>query len=169
MSELEKDNSSVTESEKTESVAGTDKSQANDNLKYRLEREREKGAKQILNELGISSVDEIKEIYKKLEETTANYEKSQKIADKAKSAEQKLEVLKNGFDEKFVDFIVHELGETEDFAESLTKFKSENPQYLKNQSTGIKISTAPNFEKKNETNDFSKVFNEAILKRLYKE
>jgi hypothetical protein len=83
--------------------------------------------------------------------------------------EQKLEVLKSGFDEKFVDFIVHELGQAENFSESLTKFKGENPQYLKNQDKGIKYSTAPNFENCYQNKDISKRFNEVIYKKICKE
>lgn len=52
-------------------------------------------------------------------------------ADKARNYKQKLEMLKSGFDEKFVDYITYKLGKSESFSESLGKFKKYNPQYLK--------------------------------------
>lgn len=122
------------------------KNQINDNFKYRLERAKEQGVKQVLQDLGVESIDEVKEIYRKLEETTKSYQQMKTEADKARNYEQKLEVLKSGFDEKFVDYIAYKLGQTENFTESLTKFKGENPQYLKNQSSGIRINTSPSFE-----------------------
>lgn len=115
-------------------------------LKYRLERAKEQGVKQVFQDLGVESIDEVKEIYRKLEETTKSYQQMKTEADKARNYEQKLEVLKSGFDEKFVDYIAYKLGQTENFTESLTKFKDENPQYLKNQSSGIRINTSPSFE-----------------------
>lgn len=152
--------------EVAENAATTEeKSQTNENFRYRLERAKKQGAEQILNELGVGSVDEIK---KKLEKTTSDYEKARKEADENKSATQKLEVLKNGFDEEFVDFIVYSLRETEDFSKSLAKFKTEHPKFLKNQNSGIKISTAANFEKNSTSTDFSKQFGETLLNQLRK-
>jgi hypothetical protein len=60
------------------------KNQSNENFKYRLERAKEQGIKQVLADLGAGSIDEVKEIYKRLEETTKNYEKAQTEATKAK-------------------------------------------------------------------------------------
>ena len=165
MAEIE----AIQNAEQDKTVTEVEKQQTVDNFKHRLERAKEQGAKQVLNELGVTSTDEIKALLKKLEETTKNYEEAQKIAGRAKSAEQKLEVLKMGFDEKYADFIVHELRESKDFVDDLSKFKNENPHFLKNQNPGIKISTSPNFEKKNEIADLSKQFNELILKNLNKE
>ena len=145
------------------------KNQTNDNFKYRLERAKEQGVKQVLQDLGVESIDEVKEIYRKLEETTKNYQKMKTEADKARNYEQKLEVLKSGFDEKFVDYITYELGKSGNFSESLQKFKKDNPQYLKKQETGIKYSTSPNFENNYKSKDISKRFNEVIYQKICKE
>lgn len=141
--------SEVTEPE--EKIQEQEQKSDNQNwLKYRLERAKEQGVKQVLQDLGVESIDEVKEVYKKLEETTKNYQQMKTEADKARNYEQKLEVLKSGFDEKFVDYIAYKLGQTENFTESLTKFKDENLQYLKNQSSGIRINTSPSFESQNQ-------------------
>lgn len=145
------------------------KNQTNDNFKYRLERAKEQGVKQVLQDLGATSIDEVKGIYKKLEETTKNYQQMKTEVDKSKVYQRKLEVLKSGFDEKFVDFIVHEVGKSENFSESLQKFKKDNPQYLKNQETGIKYSTSPSFENHYQSRDISKRFNEVIYQKICKE
>ena len=145
------------------------KNQTNDNFKYRLERAKEQGIKQVLQDLGVTSIDEVKGIYKKLEETTKNYQQMKIEVDKSKVYQRKLEVLKSGFDEKFVDFIVHEVGKSEDFSKELENFKKNNPQYLKNQETGIKYSTSPSFENHYQNKDISKRFNEVIYQKICKE
>ena len=145
------------------------KNQTNDNFKYRLERAKEQGVKQVLQDLGVTSIDEVKEIYRKLEETTKNYQQMKTEADKAKNYEQKFQVLKSGFDEKFVDYITYELGKSKNFSESLQKFKKDNPQYLKKQETGIKYSTSPSFENHYQNKDISKRFNEVIYQKICKE
>jgi hypothetical protein len=143
-------------------------------LKHRLEREREKATKQILNELGAESTEYAKE---KLE-SIANYQKQisdlQNQIKLAKELEFKVEVLRGGIDEKFVDFVVHELkskvSETEKFSDIFENFKNENPHYLKQSGNkGIKFSTSSNFEKKIEKKNISQEFNEAILRKLQKE
>lgn len=156
-------------SEPNISAEENSKNQTNDNFKYRLERAKEQGVKQVLQDLGVESIDEVKQIYRKLEETTKNYQQMKTEADKAKNYEQKLEVLKSGFDEKFVDFIVHEVGKSEDFSKELENFKKNNPQYLKNQETGIKYSTSPSFENHYQNKDISKRFNEVIYQKICKE
>jgi regulator of protease activity HflC (stomatin/prohibitin superfamily) len=126
-----------------------EKTQEIENLKYRIERAEKNKEKEILSELGAESFENVK---KKLE-SVANYEKQVielkgKIA-KAETLKYKVEVLQSGFDDKFVDFVIHELqgkvSEKENFSEILKKFKEENPQYLKNQDKGIKFNTAPSF------------------------
>lgn len=156
-------------SETNISAEENNKNQINDNFKYRLERAKEQGVKQVLQDWGVESIDEVKQIYRKLEETTKNYQQMKTEADKAKNYEQKLEVLKSGFDEKFVDFIVHEVGKSEDFSKELENFKKNNPQYLKNQETGIKYSTSPSFENHYQNKDISKRFNEVIYQKICKE
>lgn len=156
------------QTEVTEQIT-ENKNQTNDNFKYRLERAKEQGIKQVLTELGVTSIEEVKEIYKKLEETTKNYQQMKTEVDKSKVYQQKLEVLKSGFDEKFADFIVHELGKAEDFSKGLEEFKKNNPQYLKNQETSIKYNTSPNFENHYQNKDISKRFNEVIYQKICKE
>lgn len=158
----------VNKTEVTEQMS-ENKNQTNDNFKYRLERAKEQGVKQVLTELGVTSIEEVKEIYKKLEETTKNYQQMKTEVDKSKVYQQKLEVLKSGFDEKFVDFIVHEVGKSEDFSKGLEEFKRDNPQYLKNQETSIKYNTSPNFENHYQSKDISKRFNEVIYQKICKE
>lgn len=123
-----------------------------DYRKEREERVKRKAEKAVLNEFGVNSFDEIKEKLSSIDDYQKQIDALKSEINKSKINEYKLEVLKNGFDEKFVDFIAHELNgkvsENEDFSNVLSKFKEENPQFLKSQENGIKFSTAPNFESK---------------------
>lgn len=145
------------------------KNQSNDNFKHRLERAKDQGVKQVLSELGVTSIDEAKEIYKKLEETTKEYKQMKLEVDKSKVYRNKLQVLENGFDERFADFIAYEVGKAEDFSKELEKFKKEHPQYLKKQDLAIKYNTSPNFESNYQNGDISKRFNEIIYQKICKE
>ncbi len=134
--------------------------------KYRVERAEKNKEKEILSVLGVSSVEEAKNKISSIPEYEKKIAEFQEKNEKAKHLEYKVEAMKSGFDDKFVDFIVHELkgkvSENETFPSLLEKFKSENPQYLKNQSSGIKISTAPNFENSFRGQNASEIINDLI-------
>ena len=166
MAEVE---SKVETEEKEISLDQTEKQTNNDNFRYRLERAKEQGMKQVLKELNVSSMDEVRTILERLEEEQKNRDLVQEMTKRALSAEKTLEIIKSGFDEKYAKFIAHELDKSKDFKKDLSKFKEDNPHFLRNQNAGIKISTSPNFEKKNESKDLSARFNEFVLQKLHKE
>ena len=151
-----------------QNVEKIEKLQEIENFKYRLERAKEQGAKQILSDLGANSLQSAKE---KIEAVT-NYEKQvsdlQKQIAQAKNLEYKVQAMQSGIDDKFVDFAIHELQskvtDTENFSSLLAKFKEENPQYLRTQS-GVKFSTAPNFENKASVPIDTHAFMNALIKR----
>lgn len=127
-----------------------------DYRKEREERAKKRAEKAFLGELGVNSLDEIKSKINSLEEYRKEVEELKNEVNKSKVNGYKVEVLKNGFDEKFVDYIVYELkdkiSENDDFSSLLGKFKKENSQFLKN-SNPIKFSTAPNFEQGSKLSD----------------
>lgn len=126
-----------------------DTKQPFDYRKEREERVKRRTEKAFLNEFGANSIDEIKEKLGAVDTYKNQIEELKKEVNTSKINGYKVEVLKNGFDEKFVDFIVYSLkdkvNESEDFSSVLSKFKEENSQFLRNSNT-IKYSTAPNFE-----------------------
>lgn len=98
--------------------------------------------KRILKELGENSLEDVKmhlqdriNISKELNEQKDNG--------------LKLSVYKNGFDDQFVDFVVHDLKTNfkvdtpEDLKKTLEKYKSSHPQFLKNK---VVFNTSKNFE-----------------------
>jgi hypothetical protein len=151
----------------------TPEPEVNENFKYRLERAKEQGAKQVLSDLGLDSIKSAKEKIELAQNLEKQVSQLNEQISKAKVFEYKTEVLQSGFDDKFVDFVLYavkeKVTENENFSSLLAKFKQENPQYLRNQESNIKFSTSPNFEKVNANKDFSKLFNEAILRKIHKE
>lgn len=126
---------------------------AKESFDYRKEREeriKHKTEKALLNEVGLTSLDEIKQKINSLSDYQKQIDELKNEVNKSKINGYKVEALKNGFDERFVDYIVYELkdrmSENEDFSKALKKFKAENGQFLKREDKGIKFSTAPNFE-----------------------
>lgn len=99
-----------------------------DYRKAREERIIRNTEKRILKDLGEESFESIKE---KLNEKV----KIQKELDEQKNNGRKLNVYSQGFDDKFVDFVTHDVcskikdGET--FEEALKKYKKDHPQFLR--------------------------------------
>ena len=137
------------------------------NFDYKKEREeriKNKTEKAIFNELGVKSIEEIKEALNSIPEL-------KKQVNEGKLNHCKLQTLKAGIDEEFVDFVVDKLNkqvtEKEDFKTLLDKFKNEHPRYLKQ--SQIKVNTASNFEGVNKTQNFSQRFNDIIRRKITKE
>jgi len=119
-----------------------------------------------LSRLGADSVESVE---KRLE-ATKTYEKQIKELQneivKAETLKQKVEVMQSGIDDKFIDFVIHELQtkatENEDFSESLNKFKENNPQYLKTTTQGVKFNTASSFEGTKTRQNANEIINHLI-------
>jgi hypothetical protein len=139
----------ATETAMNEEIHEKTEDQPFDYKKEREERIKHKVEKSFLSDLGVNSFDEVKKAFNSLDSYKKQVDELKNEVSKSKESERKLEVLKQGFDEKFVDYIVHELNnkstENEDFSVLLQKFKDENSQFLKN-NTSIKFNTSPNFE-----------------------
>lgn len=151
--ETHESDAQITEEETIESgetkEEATNTKQPFDYRKEREERVKRRTEKAFLNEFGANSIDEIKEKLGAIDDYKKQVDELRAEVNNSKINGYKVEVLKNGFDEKFVDFIVYSLkdkvNENEDFSTVLSKFKGENSQFLRS-SNPIKYSTAPNFE-----------------------
>lgn len=115
-----------------------------DYRKAREERIIRNTEKRILKELCEDSFEDIKE---KLE----SYKETLKELESQKENGRKLNVFSAGFDDKFVDFVTHEvsktMGENDKFEDVLKKYKQEHPQFLKDTSK-LQFTTSPDFESK---------------------
>ena len=148
-----------------------DTKQSFDYRKEREERIKNKSEKAIFSELRVKSIDEIKSIFDSVESFKKQISDLEEKVKEGNLNKNRLEVLKSGIDDEFVDFVVDSLNkqvsDTQDFSSLLSKFKEEHPKYLKNyESTQIKLNTSPNFEGINKSQDFSHAFSNAVRNKL---
>lgn len=120
-----------------------------DYKKEREERIKHKAKKTFLSEIGATSMEEIKQKLESLDTYASELNNLKSELEKSKLNGYKVEILKNGFDDRFTDYIVHDIkGKiTEDtsFEEVLKQYKEANPQFLKSEK-GIKYTTSSDFE-----------------------
>jgi hypothetical protein len=120
-----------------------------DYKKEREERIKHKTEKNFLNEIGVKSMDEIKQKLESLDTYVNELNNLKSELEKSKVNGYKVEILKSGFDDRFADYIVHDLqsqvSEGKDFNKELNKYKESNPQFLKNEKA-IKYTTSSDFE-----------------------
>ena len=147
------------------------------NFDYRKEREeriKNKAERAICNELGVKSIDEIKNALNSINGYKNQISELEKQVSEGKINQYKVQVLKAGIDEEFVDYVVDSLQkqvtEKEDFKTLLDKFKSEHPRYLRqSEYKQIKVNTSSNFESANKSKNFSEQFNDIIRRKIIKE
>lgn len=137
--QLESENSD----EETANVSEPSEEVKFDYRKAREERIIRNTERRILKDLGEHSFEEIKEKLK----SRAN---AIKELETQKNNGRKFNVLSSGFDDQFVDFIVHDitrsLKDGASFDDALEKYKKTHPQFLRNSPKGPMINTAPTFE-----------------------
>lgn len=99
------------------------------------------------------------DIEKQLEALKTKNDELYKLYEAGKSNEYKLYALKNGIDEKFLDFVTSEVlnktDEQKDFKSAFEEYSKENPQYMTSSQNSVKLSTTPNIENKTEFNGSS--------------
>lgn len=145
--------------------------QAYDYRKEREERIKNKTERAIFNELGVKSIDEIKDALNSINGYKNQITELEKQVSEGKINRCKVQALKAGIDDEFVDFVVDKINkqvtDKEDFKTLLDKFKSEHPRYLRQ--SQITVNTASNFEGMNKTRNFSEKFNDVIRRKITKE
>lgn len=99
----------------------------------------------------------------KLEDLKIKNDELVKLYEAGKTNEYKLYALKNGIDEKFLDFVTSEVlnktNKEKDFKSAFEEYSKQNPQYMTSSQNSVKLSTTPNIENKTE---FNARANEAI-------
>ena len=145
--------------------------QTYDYRKEREERIKNKTERAIFSELGVKSIDEIKEALNSINGYKNQITELEKQVNEGKLNHCKVQALKAGIDDEFVDFVVDKINkqvtDKEDFKTLLEKFKSEHPRYLRQ--SQIRVNTASNFEGTNKTRNFSQQFNDVIRRKITKE
>jgi hypothetical protein len=130
-----------------ETPSVSDSTEKFDFVKERVERAKNQTEKAILAQLGVNSLSDVKQKFTSLENFKKDVENLKNELSKAKLNEYKIELLKSGFDERFLNFAVSEINEkvteNKNFLDILEEYKKENPQFLK-QNDFIKMKTAPN-------------------------
>lgn len=110
-----------------------------DYRKAREERLIKSTEKRILKELGEDSFESIKN------KLLAKVELEKELKNQIDNG-RKLKVYSEGFDDKFVDFVAHEVfthkKENEDFSEALKSYKKNNPQFLRSNKIEFNRSSA---------------------------
>lgn len=141
-----------------------------DYRKQREERIKSKVEKAFLSEFGAKSMEDLKKDFKLIDDYRSEIDDLKNQLNESKSNGYKLEALKSGIDEEFIDYVADKLQkqitQKDDFKSLLGKFKAEHPRYLKQ--SGIKINTSPNFENSGKGQSFSEAFN-GVIKRKIKE
>ena len=145
-----------------------------DYKKEREERIKNRTEKAIFNELGVKSLEEIKKNFNLISDYEKQIEELEKQVNEGKNNQYKVQVLKAGIDEEFLDYVVDklkkEVSEKEDFKTVLEKFKEKHPRYLKQaENRQIRVNTAPNLENISKGKNFSEKFNEIIRRKVTKE
>lgn len=145
--------------------------QSYDYRKEREERIKNRTEKAILGELGAKSFDEVKEALSSIDGYKNKITELEKEVSEGKLNHCRLQTLKAGIDEEFVDYVVDKLSkqvnEKQNFKTLLDKFKGEHPRYLRQ--SQIRVNTSSNFEGASKTHSFSEQFNDVIRKKITKE
>jgi hypothetical protein len=119
-----------------------------DYVKERVERAKNQTEKAILTDLQVNSLEDAKQKFQALEIFKKDVENLKNELSKAKISEYKVELLKNGFDERFLNFAISEINEkvteNKNFLSVLEEYKKKNPHFLR-QTDFVKLKTAPNF------------------------
>ena len=140
-----------------------------DYKKEREERIKHKAEKTFLSEIGATSMEEIKQKLESLDTYASELNNLKSELEKSKLNGYKVEILKNGFDDRFTDYIVHDIkGKiTEDtsFEEVLKQYKETNPQFLKSEK-GIKYTTSPDFESGKSVKSYNERMNDFLRGRI---
>lgn len=156
------------ENENLEKTQEVKENQDFDYKKYREERIKNRVEKSIFKDLGVQNLDEIKDKFSLIDMYKTQIQNLEEKAKELETNKYKLEVLKSGIDEEFVEFVVDKLqkqvSDKKDFLSLLSNFKENHPKLLKQ--SKITVSTSPNFETNSQINSFSQKFNNAIRNKL---
>lgn len=168
-SEPTNENEEITEIQNNSNEEDQKSKKPFDYKKEREERIKHKAEKTFLSEIGANSMEEIKEKLDKLDGYVNELNNLKSELEQSKLNGYKVEILKNGFDDRFTDYIVHDLkskvnGETS-FGDALTKYKEENPQFLKSEK-GIKYTTSSDFESGKSVKSFNDRMNDFLRGRI---
>lgn len=127
-------------------------------LKKKLE-----DANSMLNESNMK-LDTKSNLEKDLEKLKGENSKLYKLYEESKNQTYKFDVLKNGVNEKFVDFVTADIlknkSEDQDFKELLSSYIENNPQYLNN--NFLSVSTSPQSNNQSESTTSSDMINKLI-------
>lgn len=109
-------------------------------------------------------LDQKSSLEKDLEKLRGENSKLLGLYEESKNQTYKFDVLKNGVNEKFVDFVTADIlknkGEDQDFKELLSNYIENNPQYLNN--NFLSVSTSPQSNNQSETTTSSDMINKLI-------
>lgn len=101
---------------------------------------------------------------KDLEKLRGEHSKLCKLYEESKNNAYKLDVLKTGVNEKFVDFVTSDIlknkADDQDFAELLSSYIDNNPQYLSN--NFMSVSTSPQSNNPSDATTSSDMINKLI-------
>lgn len=108
-------------------------------------------------------------VAQEMETLKSKNEELNKLYEDSKTNYYKLQVLKSGINDRFVDFVTSEVkgmvNSKKDFNKALEEYKNDNPQFL-NEQKKINISTTPTIGNKSELTDTNRLINDFIRRKL---
>ncbi len=114
-------------------------------------------------------INELSSLEDKINELNGDREKFKKMYEDSRMYEYKLDTLKSGVNDKFVDFVTSEtlknVNEETDYKKALKLFLKENKQYLNNVPT-MNVSTTPEIQNRSDNLSVNEIMNKFIRGKL---